>query len=428
MIRQDELKVKVGETKSAVTGFGGVSALVGVAYQTGMVDALDSRLQQVKRRCRGYAPSASVVDLMLLLCAGGECIDDLAVLREDRGLRRLLGRRVMAPSTAHDFLRKAAGRGMAGLAAVRRQALGSMAAARDMRRATLDCDAVFFASGVREARMSYLGERGWMPMVAYWAELGAVVHDEFRHGNESPGSGALRFLEEAVAQLPDCVEQVRVRADSAWYIAELLDWCHEHGYQFSVTADKDQAVKELIAQVAESQWVELEPEAEPREGHTPLRQWAHETVHTLNDSQYAYRIILLRRERRQPDLLEGAYTYGAIITNMQMPLAAQIRWHRERCNSENHHKELKHGLSLRVLPSGEFAVNAVWFRIGTLAYNLIAALKHLKLDESWRYLTIKTIRFRLLRIPALVVRHARTLWLRAPRGHPYLATLRASLA
>jgi len=53
MIRQDELKVKVGETKSAVTGFGGVSALVGVAYQTGMVDALDSRLQQVKRRCRG---------------------------------------------------------------------------------------------------------------------------------------------------------------------------------------------------------------------------------------------------------------------------------------------------------------------------------------------------------------------------------------
>ena len=90
MIRQDELKVKVGETKSAVTGFGGVSALVGVAYQTGMADALDSRLQQVKRRCRGYAPSASVVDLMLLLCAGGECIDDLAVLREDRGLRRLL--------------------------------------------------------------------------------------------------------------------------------------------------------------------------------------------------------------------------------------------------------------------------------------------------------------------------------------------------
>jgi len=427
MIRQDELKIKLVETKSAVTGFGGASALVTVANQTGMLDALDRGLN-LKRRRRGYSPSASVMDLMLLMCAGGECIDDLAVLREDRGLRRLLGRGVMAPSTAHDFLRKAAGRAMEALAAVRRRGLGSMAAVRDMRRATLDCDAVFFASGVREARMSYLGERGWMPMMAYWAELGAVVHDEFRHGNESPGSGALRFLKEAVWQLPDCVEQVRVRSDSAWYIAELLDWCHERGYQFSITADKDHAVKELIAQVAEPQWVELETDAEATGRHRPLRQWAHETVHTLNDSRYAYRMILLRRQRRQPDLFEGAYSYGAIITNMEMPLEAQMRWHYERCNSENHHKELKHGLSLRVLPSGDFAVNAVWFRIGTLAYNLIAALKHLKLDESWRYLSVKTIRFRLLRTPALVVRHARSLWLRAPRGHPHLAALRASLA
>lgn len=426
MIRQEEMKVKVGETRSAVTGFGGASALVVVAHQTGMVAALDEQLR-IKRRRRGYAPSASVMDLMLLLCAGGECIDDLAVLREDRGLCRLLGRRVMAPSTAHDFLRKAGSGALDALAAARRQGLRSMAAAREVKRATLDCDAVFFASSVREARMSYLGERGWMPMVAYWAELGAVVHEEFRHGNEPPGSGALRFLKEAVAQLPECVEQVRVRSDSAWYIAELMDWCHEHGHQFSITADKDAAVSALIDEVSEPQWAELEAASDTQDGHRPLRQWAHETVHTLNESRHAYRIILLRRERRHPDLFEGAYTYGAIITNMQRSLDSQLRWHYERCNSENHHKELKHGLSLRVLPSGDFAVNAAWFRIGMLAYNLLAALKHLKLDESWRYLTVKTVRFRLLRIPALVVRHARTLWLRAPRGHPHLAALRASL-
>jgi len=427
MIRQNELKIKVGETKLAVTGFGGASALVGVAHQTGMVDALERRLR-VKRRRRGYASSASVMDLVLLMCSGGECIDDLSVLREDKGLGRLLGRRVMAPSTAHDFLRKARGCGLDALAAVRRVGLRSMASARDVKRATLDCDAVFFASGVRGARMSYLGERGWMPMLAYWAELGAVVHDEFRDGNQSPGSGALPFLKESVAQLPGCIEDVRIRSDSAWYIAELMDWCHDCGHKFSITADKDSAVKELIAGVAEGQWVELESDAEPKKGHKHLRQWAHDTVHTLNGSENAYRMILLRRERRQPDLFEGAYTYGAIITNMDMALQAQLRWHWERCNSENHHKELKHGLSLRVLPSGDFATNALWFRIGTLAYNLIATLKHLKLDESWRYLSVKTIRFRLLRIPALVVRHARTLWLRAPRGHPHLQALRAALA
>ena len=53
-----------------------------------------------KERNRGYARSASVLDLMLIPYAGGACIDDLDVLRADEGLQRLLGRPVMAPSTA----------------------------------------------------------------------------------------------------------------------------------------------------------------------------------------------------------------------------------------------------------------------------------------------------------------------------------------
>jgi hypothetical protein len=78
---------------------------------------------------------------------------------------------------------------------------------------------------------------------------------------------------------------------------------------------------------------------------------------------------------------------------MDMPLAARLRRHRERCNCENHIKELKNGFSMRVLPSGDFSVNAAYLRIGTLAYNLLSALKHLRLAESWRDLTVKTIRF-----------------------------------
>ena len=60
-----------------------------------------------KERDQGYALSASVFDLMLISWAGGECIiDDLGVLRADEGLTCLLHRQPMAPSTAHDFLRR----------------------------------------------------------------------------------------------------------------------------------------------------------------------------------------------------------------------------------------------------------------------------------------------------------------------------------
>ena len=427
MIHQQELKVKVGETDAAVTGFAGLSAVVRVAHQTGLVRDLD-RLVRVKRRRRGYSPGASALDLMLLLSAGGECIEDLEVLRSDRGLSRLLRRRVMAPSTGHDFLRKIGEEQLEGLSEARRGLIAQVAAARGEKRATLDFDASLFASGVRTAQMSYTGERGWMPMLCFWAELDLVVQDEFRHGNVSPGANALSFLIKSVSQLPDDVDDIRIRSDSAWYIAEILDHCEDNGYKFSITADKDGAVQQLIREVGERQWVEVSLPPEPLDSEPYVREWAYETVHTLNKSRYPYRLIVLRRERRQPDLFEGAYTYGAIITNMQMPLAAQLRWHRERCNCENHIKELKNGLSMRVLPSGDFSVNAAYLRIGTLAYNLLSALKHLRLAESWRYLTVKTIRFRLLAMPALVVRHARELWLRAPRGHPHLAVLRAALA
>jgi hypothetical protein len=67
--------------------------------------------------------------------------------------------------------------GFAGLPALVRDLdrLAQVAAARGEKRATLDFDASLFASGVRTAEMSYTGERGWMPMLCFWAELDLAV-------------------------------------------------------------------------------------------------------------------------------------------------------------------------------------------------------------------------------------------------------------
>jgi len=90
-------------------------------------------------------------------------------------------------------------------------------------------------------------------------------------------------------------------------------------------------------------------------------------------------------------------------------------------------KELKYGFSLNSLPSSDFFVNALYLRIQTLGYNLISALKRLKLPETWGPFTLKTLRFRLIAVPALVVRHARRLWLKIHRGPPYLPVLKPLL-
>jgi len=265
-----------------------------------------------------------------------------------------------------------------------------------------------------------------MPMLAFWDELGVVVHDDFRNGNAPPGSDALAFLQESLAQLPGQVTQVKVRSDSAWYQAGLMDYCQQHGHGFCIGADQDEAVKKSIMGVAEEDWQRIELIGDPADAQPYVREWACETVHSLNNAEHSYRLIVIRKERMQDDLFYGPYTYYALITNMALPLEEQIAWYRRRGQCEQRIGELKWDFELRVLPSGDFFVNAVYLRLMTLAYNLFIALKTLVLPSDYKALRLKNLLYRVLGIPALITHHARRLWIKLPRGHPHASAFAAA--
>jgi hypothetical protein len=187
-----------------------------------------------------------VFDLILIPLAGGECIDDLAVLRADQGLEKLLRRKVMAPSTAHDFLWRIQYVGLEGLGRMRQRQLAHVARSQNQTQAKLDCGASLFVSRSRMAQMSYKGERGWMPMLAFWAPLDLVVHEGFRQGCMAPQSDAFNSLKNTLAQLPKTATQRYVRSDSAWYQKDVLDHCEENGIGFAMTADKDDTLLQGI--------------------------------------------------------------------------------------------------------------------------------------------------------------------------------------
>ncbi len=58
------------------------------------------------------------------------------------------------------------------------------------------------------------------------------------------------------------------------------------------------------------------------------------------------------------------------------------------------------------LPSSDFMSNALYFQIGTLAYNLFILFKTI-LDENLQHHTVKTIRYKLYNIAGKVITHAR---------------------
>ena len=58
-------------------------------------------------------------------------------------------------------------------------------------------------------------------------------------------------------------------------------------------------------------------------------------------------------------------------TSLDLPSAEVLRLYRERGTSEQYHSEFKTGLDMERLPSGKFAVNATYLRLGMLVYNML---------------------------------------------------------
>jgi len=56
--------------------------------------------------------------------------------------------------------------------------------------------------------------------------------------------------------------------------------------------------------------------------------------------------------------------------------------------------------------TSHFIANALYFQIGTLAYNLFLMFRQ-TMQESWQKHTIQTIRYKLYHIAGKVIRHAR---------------------
>ena len=64
------------------------------------------------------------------------------------------------------------------------------------------------------------------------------------------------------------------------------------------------------------------------------------------------------------------------------------------------------------MPCGQFKANAVFFRIGVIAYNLYKLFLKYSLDKSWWKYQVQTIRWRLYNKAGKVSDHARQIRLK----------------
>jgi hypothetical protein len=105
------------------------------------------------------------------------------------------------------------------------------------------------------------------------------------------------------------------------------------------------------------------------------------------------------------------YTYRVFVTNMDAPLDALVGFYRGRASAENLIKEANNDAGLAAHPSKRWAMNANWFQIVMLAYNLNCWLLLFQREETARvaempHTTLATARLRFLFLAAKIRRHA----------------------
>jgi Transposase DDE domain group 1 len=392
------LPIKLERSSERLTSLGGLVLLEELARAVGLWQGVDGALEGPKSG-RGYPPHVFVQGLIWMLHAGGRRLEDLRELRAEQEVLGALGLGAVPDAgTMGDWLRRQGEKGAAALEPISRKLLAPCLGPGE--EVTLDVDATEIEAEKQDAQWTYHHVQGYMPLMGYVD--GVCVGHKFREGNESPGAGILEFARHCEAALP-AGKKVYFRSDSAAYQAQVINHYSQPGRSFSITADLDVAVKREIAHLPETAWQAYGT----ADGLATDREIA-ETVHSMNGTEQAFRLIVLRWPNPQPNLFEAdRYCYHAVAANREESASAVIWKHNGRGNSENWHKELKSGMGMEQMPCGQFAANAMYFALGVLAYNLAQLLKRRVLPAGYRTSTVATLRWKVYRLAGKLVRHAR---------------------
>jgi hypothetical protein len=408
MITQGRLPFKLEITEEEITSRSGLALYAEVLRAFGVEEKIQ-RYFPLPGSNRGYRAWEFIEPLLLMLYGGGRHIEDLREIRDDRALRRLIGLNKMpALSTYGDWMRRVGeGGGVRGTALVNRRVIRDIVGREKSLSYTLDVDATVIEAEKQAAEWTYKKVKGYQPILGFLAENGVCLAYEFREGNVVSHAGAVDFLKLCQRALPKRKKIAYIRSDSAFYQADVINWCESESKKYTITAGKDEAVMDAITTIKE--WKRLHT----LEGEETDRQ-VGEAIHIMQKTKEAFRIIVQRWQNPQRDLFEpDDWFYHVIATNCDELTAEEVVWwHNQRGQAENRIKELKIGFGMEQMVSGSFPANALYFGLGILTYNMTQAQKLFFMDSDWRTHTIGTIRWRLIEVAGKVVRHGRQLILK----------------
>ena len=451
--------------KTQAIGVGGIGLVHRLAQQSGLVEAIDRRVQVLKIHLP-YHESDHVLNLAYNALCDGVRLEDIELRRNDEVFLDALGtQRIPDPTTAGDFCRRFSEgsiRGLMGAADEARRKVWARQPKKFFQRATIDLDGTLVVtSGECKEGMdiSYRGTWGYHVLLVTLAETGEVLRLVNRPGNRPSHEGAAEEADQAVALCRRAgFRHVVLRGDTAFSQSEKLDAWDAGRVTFYLGFKAMPNLEEIAENLRENAWrklvrpakydVRTEPRRRPENVKQRIVRRRGFEVLTLKSEEVAefdyspvectkrYRMVVVRKnishEKGEARLFDEIRHFF-YITNDRKAAAEEVVFEaHERCDQENLIAQLGSGVRALAAPVDNLHSNWAYMVMTALAWNLKAWLAlWLPEDRRWREkhreekhrllrMEFRTFLNAFIKFPCQIVRAGRKLIYRVLAYRPYL--------
>ena len=353
---------------------------------------------------------------MLYQITGAYFQDDHAdSLRNDPVLNAVIGKNALASQpTLSRFHNRMDAQSLEQLEEIQRIFRGRVYSVEKPEHILFDLDSTLLAAyGTQEGEAFnyHYQAHGYHPLLCFDGLTGDLLKVELRPGTQYCSKGAATFmlplLEEYQRDYPKTA--LFARGDSGFATDELYSLFETNGTSYVIRL-KENPVLRRLAEALDSELYDL-----TREDAVSYAVVYGEFLYKAGSWDYPRRVVC-KIEKPYGQML---HMHTFVVTNMDSSPEDLIRFYCKRGQMENFIKECKSGFDMSYVSSSSMIVNANRVQIHALAYNLFNWFRRLTLPESMRKDRIDTVRFKLLKLAARIVRSARYVYIKLCSHCPY---------